>query len=217
MSKVKIPLRQLVTEITSKPVEDIMIEVEYEGKNLVLDQRALDALMTVDSTGRPHTTLDTSGRMTEVSAATIQQNTAYTTAGAWVSNCNLVGVPVSYTGLSIYNHVFKKVVTLVAADGGGLVAATPLVTGPAGYYPVIDGLLLWSTVADTFTANFTPTGGAVVGPAALSYTTVASVVNTATEKGLWYNLTDASVINIDISGATVGMVIHVVVFYHYET
>ena len=34
---------------------------------------------------------------------------------------------------------------------------------------------------------------------------------------LWYNLTDASTISLDISGATVGMIIFVVVYYHFET
>jgi len=82
---------------------------------------------------------------------------------------------------------------------------------------VIDGLLFISTVADTFSANFTVTGGALVGPAAVSITTVASTINTQAKDMLWYDITDDSIINIDISGATVGMVIHVVVYYHYET
>ena len=174
----------------------------------------------IDTGGTPQLMLDTSGRVTEVSAATIGVNTGYIANLASKAGIPLVvGPPYYNLGVGVLDnfHLRKNIVTLAAADGGGAVAATALVTGPAGYYPVIDSLLVYSTVADTFTATFAAVTGALVGPATHSITTVASTINRQLEDLLLYNLTDASGITVAITGATVGMVISFVVYYHYET
>lgn len=208
------------TPMTAAEFAALMGQQDFTKMQHPLEWWLERATITIDQAGTPHFAVNTSGQAysVEASATAILNNNISLLGGLTSTFEATVAAQGAHTAGSGAQYAHrKKVVTLAAADGGGLVAATPLVSGPAGFYPVIDGLMLWSTVADTFTANFTPTGGAVVGPAVLSYTTVANVVNLATEKGLWYNLTDASVINIDISGATVGMVINCIVLYHYET
>ena len=162
--------------------------------------------------------------VTEASAATISASggnlsgiATYTGIQRYSGQDLTVGDATAVLADSLVYHHRRKVVTLAAADGGGAVAATNLVTTVAGYYPVLDSLLFYSTVADTFTATIGVDAGALVGPAAHSITTVASTINTQLENGLWYDLTDASQITIAIAGATVGMVIVCVLEYHYET
>ena len=219
MEKHRGTLAEWLAKLAGHSANQLAVEIEEDDKMLLLGKpQAVVLAGNINSAGTV-TGNSATGTVpvTEASAAAINSSLAYMPAGQALAWPPHVAQITSYSALNLYMTPKKKVVTLAAADGGGAVAATDLVVGPAGYYPVIDGLLVYSTVADTFTATIGVTGGALVGPAIHSITTVANVVNTALEKLLLYNLTDASSINVSIAGATVGMVIVIIVNYHYET
>ena len=226
MARIKGTVFDWLIRLVSHDRTQMQFEWEEEGKALLLGKPMPVILAGNINTGgtiQPNSATGTVP-VTEASAATISSNTAALVASGNLQAGLDTALPPSVSG-QIWGtvtaasnlHPKKKVVTLAAADGGGLVAATALVAATGAFYPVIDGLLFISTVADTFAANLTISGGALVGPATLNITTVASTINTQAENMLWYDTTDGTTISLDISGATVGMVIHVVVFYHYET
>ena len=131
MSKSTVPVRKFIKDATSKSVEDIMVEAEYDGKNLVLDEVTLRALAQCDVTGQPKVSINTSGQLqtVEASAATsLLYQICDNYYGARLAPPSVAPITAQIpTALDqLYAHRLKKVVTLAAADAGGLVAATPL-------------------------------------------------------------------------------------------
>lgn len=109
----------------------------------------------------------------------------------------------------------------LTTDGIGAVAATALHTGPAGYYPVVKLLGVFSPVVDASTEfDFTVSAGALIGPARIDLALTAYGVTTIAPYGcpvfLW-DLTDASVINVAVQGGPVTQTLYLIYQYWSET
>lgn len=104
----------------------------------------------------------------------------------------------------------------LATDGAGAHAATAIITAPAGFYPVCRLKRIISDVADADTELlFTVSGGALLGPAVIHITLVAGVV---LELGtLFYDLTDATTINVAVANGPVSAAVWLEYEYWSET
>lgn len=103
-------------------------------------------------------------------------------------------------------------------DGSGVAAAQAVFTPTSGYYPVVRLKHIISTVTEaTALMNITVTGGALVGPAQISFSLGAGIINTQALDLLLYNLTDDATINIAWDSAGAAAVIRTQVEYWGET
>jgi hypothetical protein len=75
----RISVRQLLAEVNTLPVENFVVEVKRDGKDLILSPEALSALLKVDTNGRLHGLSDTSGQVqtNEANSAGIKAGTDY--------------------------------------------------------------------------------------------------------------------------------------------
>ena len=73
MHKKRMTLDMLYDELSTKAITDIEMEVLYDGKNVVLTPE-IAALLAMDNAGRLRPIINTSGQVTEVSAANTLSN-----------------------------------------------------------------------------------------------------------------------------------------------
>jgi hypothetical protein len=114
-------------------------------------------------------------------------------------------------------QIRTKIIPL-ATDGAGACAATAVHVGPTGYYPVVRlKRVICDTADPATTLTFTVTAGTLVGPASIVIALVASTVNTQMLDQLLYDLTDASQINVEVTGGPASKTIYLEVEYWSET
>ena len=119
----EISLRQLYQEVADLEIENIKVRVKRKGKNLVLEPEVA-SLFQPDSNGRLRALINTSGEVTEASAASIELDTGRALV-AWrlahLLSFTAAGDPLSQNNAAPEWQVAIPVA--ITADGTGAVAA----------------------------------------------------------------------------------------------
>jgi hypothetical protein len=122
-----ISVRQLLAEVNVLPVENFVVKVAREGKDLVLSPEALSALLKVDTNGRLHGMANTSGQLTEANSGTISTNLAVvrnairTMFEAYDAGGTLISATVTPPWQPVPSVVGAG--TVITADGAGNIGA----------------------------------------------------------------------------------------------
>lgn len=212
-------VRQLLAEMDLMDVENIHVEFEREGKNIFLSQEAMSALSKMDSNGRLHGLVDTSGRIVEASAAAQLSATSQFRYEQRVGGPTIGTLPV---GDASSTNAHKRLAVLpMTTDALGDVGPTPVVTGPAGYYPVMKLLYVYADGTDAaWDLAITVDAGALVGiPAMTGLATTVNVIGPDWTPGglLFYDTTDATTISFTIANGGNAITYYFVYEYWYET
>jgi len=190
------------------PTNEVRLDAEYEAARPVLEQDQVNVIFAaMDSAGLLHRLVDTSGAITEASAATSLANLValhsflrYRTAETFG------GAPGSGTNTEKAQQIPFQT-TLTATAGGEITAAN---VGPPTQASYQAAMRLTHIYSDQTTANITfaiaPSAGAfTVGLTGMDISTVANTVSPDYNKGLvWLCGTDAATIQFACAAGQAG-------------
>ena len=217
------PLKELYSEVTNRPLEDIRVRYEVEGKDLILSPE-LAALFFPDSTGRLRPIVNTSGEITEVSASGINNQASLTKANISYALWDFFGS----AGTTLNGNQSKVRQVVNATLVGGSLADLEVVPKLAGWTGCLEIVGIWSDTA--FTATITPqdeddadinptniSGGGGVQTDLLEDHIVPFGASGANNLGrmTFYGIADEKALELDISGGggTEKLAIFLYLFY----
>lgn len=226
--KERITLDALYKDVANLDIKNIQVEVERDGPNLILPPGTA-SWFKPDSTGRLRALVDTSGRVTETSAAS---SNAYLLATAYGVNQPTFGDPGATGAAQLRSH--HKWAFVALTEAGGSIAATEIVPALAGYTSHAEIYGIWCPAGTTDAANtwtFAISGGTLLGPAVWTMNITASLFHwftagAANIDGVPFPLRgtaaaaadDNKAMTVSAAGlAVVGTTYYILLKYWYET